>query len=179
MAISQPVSFKVSFDVDQIGGNLVWRATDALDQRNLFVTLGKHAGSVHFEPLDQVFIEVAAFGRLGKFRESTILDCALLTMPHLGYDRWSPPSPFSNDAASLNIKDFSPTEMYEDPVQDLSIGIQRALLPLTVIQKSGRWDLSMLLTVQIVQETPEGKTVEVRVFAFDPESEVGTGADVN
>jgi hypothetical protein len=41
----------------------------------------------------------------------------------------------------------------------------------------GRWDLSFILTVQIIRmDADEDAPKEVRVLSFDPESEVGTGS---
>ncbi len=185
MSNKEKAVLRVSFDVDQISGDLLWRITDPDSGRNLLDSVGRFAGSVHFRHGDEVFVEVMATGRLGQFVTSRILAGHIVTRPHTtvesgsAAETFSAPSPFSNDAAVVAIPGWTPTQMVDDPVRGLRIALQQSTAPLSVIQRTGRWELSFVISVAIVQERDGERGESVRVFSFDPESEVGTGTDPN
>ncbi len=170
------VSVRVSFDADQIGKNLVWYFKDERDNRSLFESRGRYAGSLHFQQDDEVEISVHGFGYADRFVRATILDCSLITIPHRSPNTESPASPFSSERATCKITDWTDVEVVNRGNSRETI--QQSRNKLKVIQKLGSWEMSLVLTVRIERLTEYGKEEQfVRVFRFDPESEVGTGTD--
>lgn len=176
MNTAQTAIIRVSFDAEQTGGNLLWRV-DASGGRNLLESTGRFAGAVHFQPNDAIYLEVRGSGRLDTFLDARILAAHLITRPHTGQNAFSAPSPFSSETAVVPINAWTATQMIDEPAQGLRYSLQQSTLPLHVIQKSGRWELSLALTVAITLLENGVKRELVRAFFFDPESEVGDGTD--
>ncbi len=174
--MSKKVIFRVTYDIEQLGGGLLWSASSESGQ-SLVADTGRYAGSVHFEHDDQIHVEVRGSGPLGKFVEARVLAAHFITLPHNEGMRTSAPAPFSDETAVVAIPGWGKVQVRDDAVGALRYSEQTSKTPLPVIQKTGRWKLSMLLSVAIVRNV-DGAVVEtVRVFGFDPESEVGTGMD--
>lgn len=168
---------RVSFDVRQSGGNLVWHV-DNQHHRNLYKHSGPYAGSVHLLPEDNTYIEVWAFGPLDEEFTIDVVEAALITVPHTDTNAFSVPSPFGTGRAVHAVTDWSRPQYWKLPPEKQRRALQTTLKPLLVGPTSGRWDLSLVITVNISRPTINGVVDNfVRVFTFDPESEVGTGAD--
>lgn len=169
---------RVTYDTDQQGGALLWRV-DSSSGRNLLVTSGPYAGALHFEPGDQIYVDVRGSGRLKTFVSGRILAAHLVTMPHTGAGKFSAPSPFSDSTAVVELTDWNKPQMIDDVGLDTRYCLQQTTLPLPVVQKSGRWELSFVLSVALVLLEDGEQREYIRVFSFDPESEVGDGTDPN
>ena len=169
------VTLRVSFDAAQISSALVWHAVEGDPARNAYKSQGRHAGSLHFEKGDLFAIELQAFGELGMLAGIEIIDASIITLPHTSLSTGSAPSPFASDHAVVQVGDWSKPELQAQP-DPLRIGYEcHTLAPLQVTQESGRWELSLVVTVRLLRK--DNTRSELRVFAFDPESEVGTGGD--
>lgn len=177
---------KAHFDVNQVGYNLEWRFSRKDHQGEPIE--GKDAGSIYFTKGEQFFVQVSGGGKLRKDGKNPlssfkILDCCLISQPQVAVcgpgvpTTFSPPSPFvakgdiSRPATiSLDPDKFQPWIGGKQPPGYYQ-QTQAWTDHLTVGQVEGRWELSIVITVEFT--TPEG--VFVRVFGFDPESSVGTG----
>lgn len=169
-------AIRVSFDAMQIGGNLVWHIDDD-KQRDLFQRFGRHAGSVHFDPDDEIYVEVYGFGPEAIFLDAKVLQAALITRPHTSQERYSEPSPWDPLGAVAALADWTDTGAIVDPATSLRETMQSTKTPLRIVVAEGRWELSLIVTIALTFQGDAGKETSVRVFGFDPESEVGTGAD--
>ena len=165
------VWLSVSFDATQIGHQLCWTATEG--RTNLLEPYGKFAGSLHLPKGHGLRVEVHGYGDDHGGRELKsfeILSVCLVTMPS---ENELPPSPFEHHAtATVEIKDFPIChQIIDDPHIGRRYGIATSERPLQIIDQDGAWQISMILTVRI----HDGKGTHVRVFRFDPESQVGNG----
>lgn len=169
------VRLRVSFDADQVGSTLVWHAVEGEPARNAYHAQGRFAGALHFEKGDRFAIELTAFGDTASLKGLEIVDAALVTMPHTSVNSRSAPSPFATEKAVLPVADWTKPDatVEADPLRVR--WITHLAAPLLILQETGRWELSLVVTVRLLR--PEGQRSELRVFAFDPESEVGTGMD--
>lgn len=169
------VRLHVSFDADQVSSSLVWHAVEGTPARNAFHAQGRHAGALHFEKGDQFAIDLTAFGNTATLKGLELLEAVLVTMPHTSVDRRSAPSPFATEQAVLRLAAWTKPESSPEPDPLRVRWTTRMVAPVSVLQETGRWELSLIVTVRLLR--PEGQRSELRVFAFDPESEVGTGMD--
>ena len=163
------VWLSVSFDAKQLGRQLCWTATE--DRANLFHIYGRFAGSLALPKDRGLRVEVHGYG--DEFLHSfKILSVCLVTAPA---DDKLPPSPFvGNDTATVLIDDFPPADVIiDDPHIGRRYGISASQKPLLIGNQDGAWQISMILTVQIV-DSADGEPY-LRVFRFDPESQVGNG----
>lgn len=181
----QRLVLEVRFDVDQ--------QTDQLSCRLYPDTMfppkpdpnprhGGYANSLYFTPGDQVAVRVIGGGNKvdGKptFASFQIVDCTIVTRPQVVRrdsgvrTRYAPPSPFSQAlGASFHVPlDYSSHITAND--QQYYELTQNWKSTLDVAYCQGLWDLSMVLTVRIVHGADGAD--EVRVFSFDPETEVGS-----
>lgn len=160
----------VSFDIDQVSSDLIWNIDNARNGNRL-KQIGRFAGSVRLDFDDTVKITVTAFARPGDLHGMTVLDAVLCTIPY--HTHCYLPSPFSEYSATASIGQWEPAVGERgDTYESLS---HTSLTPLRVVQKQGRWQLSLVITV-LIERNP-GATQEVRVFSFDPETEIGTGTE--
>ncbi|MDZ4350157.1 MAG: hypothetical protein U1A22_11555 [Xanthomonadaceae bacterium] len=172
------VSLSVSFSADQICGDLLWSFKEGTTGRNLLLSTGRQAGAVHFRRGETVIVEVHGTGPKGTFVKANVKFAHLVSIPHTGTDGFSAPSPFSEEAAVVAVEDWGNVKMAVDPSSGLMTSSQRSRTPLLVTQKTGRWGLSLVLSIQIQMVDADGvKSTANRVFSFDPEAEVGTGTD--
>ncbi|AVP98890.1 hypothetical protein C7S18_17650 [Ahniella affigens] len=169
------VYLRVSFDVDQLSSALVWQATEGTDQRSAYHRVGRYAGALHFYQNDRFTVELLAFAPLGAVRTITVIGASIITIPHAEERRRSAPSPFDSKHAVVELLDWAKAEEVADPNLERTAFMTRTESPLVVEQLSGRWELSLVVTVLI--EFQNDRSPTRRVFSFDPESEVGTGGD--
>lgn len=163
---------RVSFDMEQRGAHLFWRAADGDGERDVFAATGRYAGAVHLREGDAVSVEVTGYGT-DRLISTNLLDAVLFAMPLHGTGERLPPSPFSHTRATAPIDRWLPGEIRLHRDGKLKASVQRSLTPLQVVQQSGRWMLSLVLTVMIESATDDGRLNEIRVFSFNPETEVG------
>jgi hypothetical protein len=170
-------TLRVSFDADQISDQLLW----SLDEGGLERPDGAYAGALRFYPGQSLRLEVSGGATLiSGFLSFQIVDCCFITRPQVvncGAERrtrYAPPSPFLQAVGgSFPLElDFSSRVAEREDLSYRKI-VQSWKRTLDIGQSSGRWELSFNITVRIVRAD---QNTEVRVFQFDPESEVGTGA---
>ena len=161
------VWLSVSFDADQYGRALCWTATEG--RTNLYATYGKFAGSLHLPTDCGLRVEVHGYGNK-TLQSFQIQSVCLVTVPA---DSELGPSPFvGQTTASVVIDDFPLCDsIVYDPHIGRAYGIAASQVPLQIGSTSGAWQVSMILTVLIV----DGAGKRQRVFGFDPESQVGNG----
>jgi hypothetical protein len=176
MTAAEKYLIRVSFDADQVGGVLVWRAVDAATHKNAYRDQGRFAGSLHFDDGDEVTIELVGLGVLNEFVAFEIVDASVVTLPHSSVAGVSAPSPFATNHAVIALQGWSKPTVVANPI-DQRVEISRSAAALTVAQASGRWEMSLVLTVELVWLRAGQERRELRVFYVDPESEVGTGID--
>lgn len=160
----------VSFDIDQVSSDLAWNIDNARHENRL-KRLGRFAGAVRLDFDDTVKIKVTAFARQGDLYGMTVLDAMLYTIPY--HTHRYLPSPFSNSSATASIGQWQPAERVRGDTYDSLT--HTSLTPLRVVQTQGRWQMSLVITVLIQRSA--GDAQEVRVFSFDPETEIGTGTE--
>jgi len=162
---------RVSFDVEQSGTGLWF-------DRGLNASIGRYAGAVHLREGEAVTVEVTGYGAAGKLVSTNLLDAVLCAVPIQGSsDRNPPPSPFSHARATMSIEQWSPAEIRRDGDGVVLASVQRSLTPVQVVQRSGRWNVSLILTVMIERHIAGGRSNEVRVFSFSPETAVGPAVE--
>jgi hypothetical protein len=169
------VKLKVSFDIDQTSGKLDWDFTP----RSRPVS-GRHAGAILLQPGELLHLEVDGNGSADSGLQAfKIIECCLMTRPQViqigrGLQTlFAAPSPFAGiDCASYAFPlDFDAGAPHTQPDGSLRIA-QHWNGQLLVDKPPGRWDMSFLITVLIDRGADEPL---LRVFSFDPESEVGDG----
>lgn len=168
----------VSFDIAQVSNQLVW----AVDDSGSHPKYGRYAGGIRFFKGEILDFNLTATGNALRYPEFKveILECTILTRPQiiamdeeLDVASYALPSLFVGpDLAARLITDINPKGQPHviEGFRHLHFQRQNAL---TVGQNNGRWELSLYLTVRITNG-PGGKPF-LRVFTFDPESEVGNG----
>ncbi len=174
------VLLKVSFDVSQTSDALDWEFLP-----NSRPTKGDHAGGVLFQPKEKLFLEIDGTGSdKSGFTGFDIIECCLITMPQIiqiGANlplKYAPPSPFRDVPSAVftfphNFKDGvvpAPSEIVNRERQFK----QTWQGDLVVAEALGRWELSFVVTVRI--NYGKARPSELRVFSFDPETEVGEGS---
>jgi serine/threonine protein kinase len=164
---------RVSFDIEQRGVNLLWCEPDTRSDRDLYSATGRYAGVVHLRSSDLVLVEVTGYGTDDELVSTNLLDAMLTTVPYASSDDVPAPSPFSDVRATTVIEHWASAEIRHDRDKKLSTSVQRSVTPLEVVQRDGRWKLSLTLTVMIERRTAEGRLNEIRVFSFNPDIEVG------
>jgi hypothetical protein len=175
--LAEAATIRVSFDVEQMGADLLWRASDAESDRDLYSATGRFAGAVHLRDGESVSVEVTGYGAADGLISTSLLDAVLYAVPHQTIGERFPPSPFSHERATAPIEQWSPAEIHHYRDRKLKASVQRSLTPLQVVQRNGRWKLSLILTVMIERHTAGGKLNEIRVFSFNPETEVGSRSE--
>jgi hypothetical protein len=174
------VLLKVSFDVSQTSDALDWEFLP-----NSRPTKGNHAGGILFQPKEKLFLEIDGIGSdKSGFSGFDIIECCLITMPQIiqiGAKlplKYAAPSPFRDVPSAV----FSfPHDFQEGVVPAPSEIVNRERQfkqtwqgDLVVAEAPGRWELSFVVTVRIHYGSTQPS--ELRVFSFDPETEVGEGS---
>ena len=177
---------EANFDIEQVGGTLEWHFCRKDGDGNPIT--GKYAGGIYYTIGEKMRVRVRA-GSYKHLKSFKVLDCTLITLPQIvdiapkKKAQFAAMSPFVSTeiitvtGASINLpaKDFKecPIVKPEPEYYELALEWDKHL---TVGQKEGRWDISFVVTVQVVVDngTEDGLTC-TRVFSFDPEGEVGNG----
>lgn len=184
---AQSIVLEVSFDVDQTSAGLDWHvvATDCDGEPRK----GKYAGGILFLKGETFYLRVTGFGSdRSKFDSFKVLECCIVTRPQIVAcgphmkTVYAPPSPFfrPEDPSSPMGPSYQ-LPLQFSPTAVMGYGRDRKFTlrwddRLKVGQTEGRWNLSFIIMVSI--ERGQGNDPEIRVFSFDPESEVGDGADL-
>lgn len=178
---------QAKFDIDQVGYNMEWHFSRKDHNGNPIE--GKDAGSIYFTKGESFFVHVSGGGKKkdGKdpFKSFRILDCCMISQPQLSQygggnpTLFSPPSPFvtlEGDIPKHATISMRPEKFKPWIGGETAPGYYKQTLAwddhLKVGHVEGRWELSVVLTVEIT--APDG-SISHRVFGFDPESSVGTG----
>lgn len=168
---------RVSFDIEQISSDLVWRAAEVKSNRDLFAAIGRYAGAVHLRQDDAVTVQVTAYGAEDSLLTINVIDAMLYTVPHTSGGVFCAPSPFSKVRATMPVGQWSAAEIHHCHERKVKLAVQTSLAPLQVVETDGRWKLSLIITVLIDRYVGNQKVSEIRVFSFDPEAEVGSGTE--
>lgn len=164
----------VTFDVAQRGNRLCWSAKAEDGGSNCYKKSGKHAGSIHWEPRESIFLEIRSLGDCGSYIGFTIVSVTLIAIPR----EYQVAQLLAGESATgtWTAADFDPLP-HPSPNPELLEVAYRGKVPLPIAEKieSGIWELSMVLTVKVKRN--DGVCDQVRVFMFDPEVQIGTGAE--
>ena len=172
---------EASFDIDQTSDQLAWHFVRYDGEGNPIH--GKEAGVINFTVNEKFYIDITA-GSDNPIAGVKIVDCVLISKPFMyicGPDvatEYAPPSPFAPKllgaivGASIALPAAEFEEVTVPPVRKYHRAKYHWNNHLTVGGFQGRWELSFVLTVQIAR--PNGRQ-ELRVFSFDPESDVSNG----
>jgi len=176
------------FDVNQIDDGIDWVFADLES-----VTNAEHSQvepqwnrDIQFSAGQEFRIAITASDKDNTgFESLEIVDCCLITRPQIlscgqgQRTRYGPPSLFASSSSS-QLGAVYQIEPYAFTVHSSGIDPQKGkritLLwngQLTVGPYNGFWDLSFYLTVRI--KRVGGQPDQLRVFYFDPESEIGNG----
>jgi hypothetical protein len=163
----------VVFDIDQDSQLLKWAFT--ADGQPISGD-GVETGLLAFQQQDKISLVVHAKSKKGVLKQVEIQDCQMITSPLAITKREDPtragefpaPSPFGAEAAvvsfGIGIAEGSSTKaVWESGV-------------VMECTNKGRWEMSLVMTTSISRTGDTPIAVERRVFSFDPELEVGTGA---
>ncbi|MBB3823468.1 hypothetical protein FHT03_003519 [Xanthomonas arboricola] len=177
MSASNDVAdIRVSFDIEQISSDLLWNVINATDRKNLCSPFGRYASAIYLCNGDEITIEVTAYGKADDLVTINVVDAVLCSIPHTNATKFSAPSPFSKVRATVPVEQWSLAEPLNTKGKRAFV-VQRSITPLEVVQKDGRWKISLIITVLIERKTKDGTRSEIRVFSFDPEAEVGSGTE--
>lgn len=178
------VTLRLSFDADQNGSALAHvLMRDNPDTPDPNPTQGKHADSMYFAPGEQLSVQVTCSGsRENLFDSFQIIDCAFVTLPQVVQrgigviTQYAAPSPFQQaiGACYPMALDFHAVDEgagIEPERWTERVVTQYWKRTLDIALTPGLWNLSLAMTVRITRGA--GAVNEVRVFSFDPETEVG------
>ncbi|MRX09948.1 hypothetical protein GJ697_19090 [Pseudoduganella sp. FT25W] len=176
------VVLTVGFDADQISDQLVHQFTSPDGQQPVHPT-GMFEAEIYFCESEVFHFRVVGSGKKDRFTSFQVIDACLVTQPKPLYIRpgehqqpptvrYSAPSPFVQPIGATYQMALDFTSDAEETLTD-RIVTQEWKRTLNVGNSQGRWEMSLILTVRIFR----GGAIEpdVRVFSFDPESEVGSG----
>lgn len=189
----KPAAITLQFDYAQASQQLYWSACE--DHRDIYEKRGRAAGALWLRPDEDVSIVVKGGGYVtaSSSWSFSIVDCYLVTLPQATWSSEkrrttdSPPSPFARSggadpgSAVRAVENLRPTHEIKSDDQYLTYiftadkAFRVIATPTDTTESIGRWDLSFVLTVRITDLI--GGTY-VRVFRFDPETEVGNGLNL-
>ena len=187
--MTQPLmALTARFDVNQVDDGIDWAFTDIESVGTINRTPGDPQWNrdIDFSAGQAFRIAVTATDHDNtNFESLEIVDCCIITLPQIlccgtGIRTWyCPPSLFVDNEGQqlgalyrLNPSSFSVHSTGVDPEK----GRRVTLLwdeHLNVGKYNGSWELSFFLTVRIKRSGE--KMEQLRVFYFDPETEVGNG----
>lgn len=176
--MSKNVIFHVTYSVDQLSGSLLWNATTQSGE-SVVPESGAHAGAVHLDEGDQVFVQIRGSGPLGDFLEASVEEAYFVAVPRGSGTHRSPPSPFSGNSAVTKVSNWTKPQTTDDAPNNLRY-CQQNSVAMPVVQSSGGWQLSLMVTLSIFRNGNSGTQAVsqgVRVYAMETETEVGTGID--
>lgn len=176
-------TLRIWFDADQQGSDLAYQLVrDNPGTPDPQPHQGPHADSLYFAPGEEVELQIIGSGAVkGGFDSFQLIECVIVTRPQVVQrgpnmvTRYAAPSPFLQSVGACYVLplDFRATldckgelngperRITQDWKHSLNVGFT-----------PGMWELSFLMTVRITRDA--GTISEVRVFGFDPESEVGS-----
>lgn len=178
------VTLKLSFDAGQNGSELkhvLVRDTEGTPDPN--PTEGVHADSLYFAPGEQLSVQVRCSGsRESQFDSFQIIDSVFITRPQVVQrgpnlkTKYAAPSPFQQAIGACYPMALDFFAVDENAGLEPVHGKERVVTQywkrtLDIALTPGLWNLSFALTVRITRGP--GSVDEVRVFSFDPETEVG------
>lgn len=187
--MTQPLmTLTARFDVNQIDDGVNWIFADidsAINTEHTRVE-AQWNRDIEFSAGQEFRIAIAASDKDKTGLESLeVVDCCLITRPHIlscgpnQRTRYAPPSLFSSQSSQqlgalyrIEPSAFSVHSSGIDPEK----GKRITLLwdgHLTVGPYNGFWELSFYVTVRIKRTGDEPE--QLRVFYFDPETEIGNG----
>jgi hypothetical protein len=162
------------FDIDQDSQLLSWAFT--VDGKPISGQ-GVETGLLAFQKDDKLSVTVIATSEQDPLGSVHIDGCHLITIPRAFTKRENPeragefpePSPFNEygavvDLGSGECEGFGKTTAKQ----------WQSNVPMQC-DNIGRWEMSFVITTTIVRNQGGLATSEQRVFAFDPEFEVGNG----
>jgi hypothetical protein len=177
---------EANFDIEQVGGTLEWHFSRK-DRDGNPIT-GKYAGGIYYTVGEEMRVRVRA-GSYKRLKSFKVLDCTLITLPQIveiapkKKAQFAAVSPFvgtegiviAGGSVNLAAQDFKESAILVPQPEYYELALEWDK-HLTVGQKEGRWDISFVLTVEVVVDdgSQYGLTC-TRVYSFDPEGEVGTG----
>jgi hypothetical protein len=164
----------VTFNIDQDTQLLRWAFT--ADGKPISGD-GVETGLLAFQKDDLVNVLVVAKSDDGPLNKVQIDGCHFITMPLAFTKRENPelagefpePSPFNNYGAVIDLGSGECTGYGKTTVKQWQPDLQLQC------DNIGRWELSFVLSTTITRANGELLESERRVFAFDPELEVGSG----
>jgi hypothetical protein len=172
MKVFREVVLTVTFDINQDSQLLQWVFTANGEP---ITGQGVETGLLAFKHYDKITLVAVANSAKGDLQQIEIEDCHMITTPRAFTVRENPkkagefaePSPFGHHSAVVSfgkgtIKGSS-TQAQWNPDKQLDC------------THLGRWDMSLIITAAITRTGDTTGCPERRVFAFDPECEVGTG----
>jgi hypothetical protein len=169
----------VSFDICQESERLDWTFLDS-EHQPVQKSTGLETGQFVFDANDTMRLNVVANSYLNQLTSVHIIDCHLVHRPVMFSSRGNPaqlagrypyPSPFFNPATMVNGQGATFSFGQGQASGTASQMSWDSDVALTILNQ-GRWQISFTMTVAI--ETAKG--LEYRVFSFDPEGQVSTGA---
>lgn len=168
------VLLTVTFDIDQDSQLLRWAFTADGEP---ITGQGVETGLLAFKIDDKLSVNVIATSDKETLESVHIDGCHFITLPRAFTKRENPkragefpePSPFNEYGAVIDLgngkcQGHSPTTVKQ----------WQPDVPLQC-DNLGRWELSFILTTTITRKNGDLLSREQRVFAFDPEVEVGDG----
>ena len=163
------VILAATFDIDQDSQLLRWSFT--ADGKPISGQ-GVETGLLAFKLGDKLNVVVQAQSEFGVLKQVDIQSCTLVSIPRAFTKRENPeragefpePSPFGDQYAVVDLSNG----ICENISTHLAIWNSPRTL---TCDNLGRWELSFVITTNIVHTDGE---VERRVFAFDPECDVGS-----
>jgi hypothetical protein len=178
--IARRVVLTVRFDADQISPQLNYklkRPLQAASDTPPEPEEGEYAGSLYFNPGEELALRVVGAGG-ENFSGFDIVECCFVSVPQILAcgpqvpTVYSKPSMFEgvNGAVLPICLDFQTTNVPQKDGRQLVVQSWKDTVDITKVH--GRWELSFYLTVRIRRRD---ESSELRVFSFDPESEVGNG----
>jgi len=189
--MTQPLmTLTARFDVNQIDDGINWIFSD-IDTTNNDIHTSEDPRwnrDIDFSAGQEFRIAIAASDKdKTNFESLEIVDCCIITRPQIlccGKNvrtYYAPPSLFINSSGKElgAVTQINPTAFIAHSTGiDPNKGKSVTLLwddYLKVGKYNGYWELSFYITVRI-KRTGE-KTEQLRVFCFDPETEVGNGTE--
>jgi hypothetical protein len=171
------VVLTVNFDVQQISQRLDWSFTSG--ENPVVPGTGANTGLLAFQNGDTFNLVVNGNSHSAVLESLMITQCHLFCRPilhskhaHLGpAGSYPPPSPFNDTSAVIEF--VGPGRAV--PALGSARLMQWASQNPLQCNATGRWEVSLILTVQIALTPNAGSYDAHRVFSFDPECEVGTG----
>lgn len=169
------ITLNVEFDIEQDSQRLVW-SFNGPEGKIGRTDAGLESGLLAFQPGDTVTVSIVANSFSGRLESVSIIDCHLLTRPVL--QSWAEPAPgtyplpspfFVPGGAAGSVTSFLPVSGNSPTARQ-----QRFTGTTLQVANPGRWQTTFVMTVAI--GLANGGTT-YRVFTFDPECQVSTGAD--